>query len=105
MMSCKPFYSLVPYRKVGTHSWLHLVTQLRKEISPWIQSVTAFSVKKQGEWNEVRLTIPRLMLLRIGVGMRLVDVIRVEIHINLEVDPNHAKKLHATTVEGWATGK
>jgi len=40
------------------------------------------------------------MLLRIGVGMRLVDVIRVEIHINLEVDPNHAKKLHATTVEG-----
>ena len=37
--------------------------------------------------------------------MRLVDVIRAEIRINLEVDPNHAQKLHATTVEGWATGK
>jgi len=45
------------------------------------------------------------MLLRIGVGIRLVDVIRVEICINLEVDPNYAKKLHATIVEGWATGK
>ena len=100
MMICKPFYSLVPSQKVGTHSWLLLVTQLQKESSPWIQLVTAFAVKKQEEWNEVSLSIPRLMLLRIGVGMRLVDVIRVEIHINLEVDPNHAKKLHATTVEG-----
>ena len=105
MMICKPFYSLVPSQKVGTHSWLLLVTQLQKESSPWIQSVTTFSVKKQGEWNEVSLSIPRLMLLRIGIGMRLVDVIRAAIRINLEVDPNHAKKLHATTVEGWATGK
>ena len=51
------------------------------------------------------LSIPKLMLLRIRVGMKPVDVVRAEIPINLEVDPSHARRLHAITVEGWVTRK
>ncbi|KAE8658916.1 hypothetical protein F3Y22_tig00116965pilonHSYRG00268 [Hibiscus syriacus] len=65
---------------------LHLVIQLRKESLLWIPLLIVSLVKKQGEWNEVNLFIPKLILLRIEVGMKLVIIEKVKICINIERD-------------------
>ena len=74
-------------------------------LSSLLESWDTLVVTLSNSAPEGKLTMDTVSDSLLGEEARRMDIIRAKIRINLEVDLNHAKKLHATTVEGWATGK